>query len=159
MPTVSRDGHDSIWVQSWDPASEHQRLAAVHRSQAAALQAEYEQACGERPLADVSVSPLQRYGIGGWNTSTGAILYLAPEAGPATKLLADIRCHRAWMMLAPSGMDDCPLDLPGIQVDARGDAQGVTLSIVIRDPKLVDELHRRATIELEKGAQLRRGTP
>ena len=102
-----------------------------------------------------SVSPLRRYALGGWPTSTGIILYLDPSAGAPDKLLADMKCHRAWMMLAPSDMDDCPLDLHGIVLDARDDIDGITGSIVMRDPKLVDELHRRAAHELETGAQLR----
>lgn len=137
------------WTRSWDAGAEHERLAALHRSRAAALHAAYEEACGSRSVEEISVSPLQRYGIGSWNTSGGVILYLSPDAGSPDRLLADIKCHRAWMMLAAGGMDDCPLDLPGIQLDARGDASGITLSIVIRDPKLVEELHRRAAHDLE----------
>jgi hypothetical protein len=156
-PRAMSNAYDSSpWTRAWDPGAEQARVAEVHRSQAAALQAEYEEACGTRSLDEVSVSPLVRYGIGGWPTSTGMILYLAPNAGPPDKLLADMKCHRAWMMLAPTGMDDCPLDLPGIVLDARGDTDGITVSIVERDPKLVDELHRRAMHELEAGAQLKK---
>jgi hypothetical protein len=137
------------WTPSGHTPAEHEQLAAAHRGKAADLEAAYQEACGEQTHADVAVSPLQRYGVGGWATSTGVIVYLSADAGPAAKLLADLECHRAWMMLAPTDMDDCPLDLPGIMVDARGDEGGVTLSIVVRDPKLVDELHRRAAHELE----------
>ena len=147
-----RAAYSIPWTRSWDTTTEQERLAAAHRGRAAELQAEYEEACGDRPLERVSISPLQRYGIGGWNTSTGVILYLSPDAGLPDQLIADMRCHRAWMMLAPSGMENCPLDLPGIQVDARGDREGITVSIVTHDPALVDELHRRAAAELEAGA-------
>ena len=150
----SRDGNGMVWMRAWDPNSEHEQIARAHRSEAAALHAEYEEACGTRPLEEVSVSPLQRYATGGWPTSAGIIMYLSPAAGAPDKLLADLKCHRAWMMLAPSGMDDCPLDLPGIVLDARGDQGGITVSIVVRDPKLVDELHRRAAHELEVSGQL-----
>jgi len=85
------------------------------------------------------------------------ILYLDPKAGPPDKLLADMKCHRAWMMLAPAGMEACPLDLPGIVLDAHGDTDGITMSIVVRDPKLVDELHARAVRELESGGHLLKG--
>ena len=84
-----------------------------------------------------------------FNTSTGEIMYLTPEAGPPERLLADLRCHRAWMMLRPENMATCPLDLPGLKVDVRGDKEGITLSIVVENPKLVDELPRRAAHELE----------
>lgn len=144
-----RAAYNIPWVRSWDTAEEQQRLAAFHRSQANELQAAYEEACGNRPLDQVSVSPLARYAVGGWDTSTGVILYLTADAGMPDQLIADMKCHRAWMMLAPAGMEDCPLDLPGIKVDARGDKEGITVQIVETDPKLVPELHRRAAHELE----------
>ncbi|MBV8762913.1 MAG: hypothetical protein JO257_36850 [Deltaproteobacteria bacterium] len=152
----TRDGNGIVWMRAWDPSAEHERTANAHRSEAAAMHADYEEACGTRPIEEVSVSPLRRYATGGWPTSAGIIMYLSPAAGAPDKLLADLKCHRAWMMLAPSGMDDCPLDLPGIVLDARGDHDGVTVSIVVRDPKLVDELHRRAAHELEASEQLQR---
>lgn len=140
------------WVRSWDTSADQERYASIHRSQAAAIQAEYSDACGNRPTGEVSVSPLQRYATGGWNTSTGVIVYLTPLGGPPERLLTALRCHRAWMMLAPSNMDDCPLDLPGLQLDARGDAEGITLMLSVRDPKLVPELQRRVAHDLEPTA-------
>lgn len=119
------------WTRSWDAADEEARLAAIHRSKAAELHAAYDEACGSRPIEQVSVSPLHRFAVGGWN----------------------MKCHRAWMMLAPAGMENCPLDLPGIQVDARGDTEGITVSIAIKDAKLVGELQRRAAHEMEFASQ------
>lgn len=143
------------WYRSWDTAGEHDRLAQVHRAQAAELHAQYDEACRDMPASVAQVSPLRVYGIGGWNTTTGVIFYLSPDAGPADRLLAQVKCHRAAMMLAPSGMEDCPLDLPDIALDARGDDSGITVSIVVRDPDLVPELQRRAAHDLEAAAQLR----
>ena len=142
------------WTRSWDPG-DYDRLATMHRSKAAELQAGFEAACGDRSGEEVRISPLQRYARGGWNTSTGVVLYLSSAAGPPDRLLADIKCHRAWMMLGTSGMEDCPLDLPGIQLDARGDGDGITVSIVIRDRTMVGELQRRAAHDLETSAVLR----
>jgi hypothetical protein len=150
------DANGVVWLRTWDPSTDHDRLAAVHRSEAALLQAEYEEACGARPIEEVSISPLQRYGTGAWPTSAGVIVYLDPSAGGPDKLLAEMKCHRAWMMLAPSGMEDCPLDLPGLVLDARGDNEGITVSMIVRDPKLVEELHRRAAHELEVGTLRKR---
>lgn len=147
-------GHSIPWFRSWDSAAEQERLAAIHRTKAAALQAAYEEACGTRPADQTTVSPLQRYGTGGWNTATGVIVYLTPTVSPDA-LLSELRCHRAWMMLAPAGMDDCPLDLPGLAFDARGDGEGITLSIIVRDPALVAELQRRAAHDLEAAAKHR----
>lgn len=141
------------WYRAWDTVADQRRQARIHRSTAAQIEAEYAEACGDRPHAEVSVSPLQRYGTGGAPTANGVIVFLAPEAGPPDQLLAAMRCHRAWMMLGRSGMDDCPLDLAGIRVDARGEDNAVTVEITIDDPKLVPELQRRAAHDLEAARQ------
>ena len=137
------------WYRTWNATGEHERLAAIHRGKAAELNAEYAAACGDRSSAEVAISPLARYGIGGWPTQSGAILYLSSTAGPPDRLLEAIKCHRAFMMLAPSGMDDCPLDLPGLVLDARGDADGITVSLSVEDRAQIPELQRRAAHELE----------
>ena len=145
-PTTNTPGR---WYRTWDTAREQRRFAQEHRAQAAQITAAYEEACGNRPTSEVSISPLQRYGIGGAPTTTGAMIFLSPDAGTADGLLADLRCHRAWMMLGRSDMDSCPLDLAGIKVEAHGDTTGITVEISIDDPKLVPELQRRAAVELE----------
>jgi hypothetical protein len=151
--SASPDTAGVPWFRSWDTSAEHRELAMAHRSEAERLRDEYERACGARDAAEIALSPLRRYGLGGWPTSSGVILYLDPKAGPPDRLLADLRCHRAWMLLAPApDMDMCPFDLPDIQLDARGDDDVITLSIVVHDPKLVEELHRRAAHELEQPA-------
>ncbi|HUJ60379.1 MAG TPA: hypothetical protein VLX92_17880 [Kofleriaceae bacterium] len=137
------------WYGSWDTVAEHRRLAQLHRDAAAQLEAEYEQACGDTPLAIVTVSPLQRYGVGGSPVPGGTLVLLSADAGPPDRLLSEMRCHRAWMMLGRTQMDDCPLDLPGLHVEARGDASTIELTITIQDPRLVDELRRRAAHDLE----------
>lgn len=137
------------WNGSWDTSQEHRRRASVHRSAAAQLDADYEEACGSSPAELVMVSPLQRYGLGGSLTAQGANVILTAEAGPPARLLGELRCHRAWMMLGPSDMDDCPLDLPGLHVHAHGDATSIELELTVDDPKLIPELQRRAEHELE----------
>lgn len=146
-----------VWVRSWD-TTDHERLANIHRSEAQAMNAEFSDACAGLSGDEIRVSPLQRFGTGGWNTTTGAIVYLSTDAGTPEHLLQMLRCHRAWMMLeANESMTDCPLDLPGLVVDARGDASGVTVSMVVRDPKLVGELQRRTAKDLEGAASRRAG--
>jgi len=150
-PVDSPDMHvvTVAWTGTWDTSEEHRRLAQIHRSKAAELDAEYEDACGSTPADLVSVSPLQHYGIGGGPTERGANIILSAEAGPANRLLGELRCHRAWMMLGPSDMDDCPLDLPGLRVHARGSATEIELELTVDDPKLIPELQRRAAHDLE----------
>jgi len=146
------------WLGTWDTAVEHRRLAQLHRSKAAELQAEYEQACGDTPIEIVSISPLSRYGVAASPTSDGMSVLLSPDAGPPDHLLAALRCHRAWMMLDRTDMDDCPLDLLGLQVSAQGDADGIELTITVPDRTLVPELQRRTAREME-AAQIRRVSP
>jgi len=123
------------------------RLDKRLRGAAAKLDADYAAACGGED--EPGVSPIVRYAVGAWRVSSGAIVYLSPSAGPPDRLLARIRCHRAFMMLAPSDMDDCPLDLPDVELDARGDANGITLSLSVRDARLVPELQRRVEHDVE----------
>jgi len=119
------------WRWSWDAGVDHERLAAIHRTAAAEIHAAYDEACAGKTYAEIATSPLQRYGRGGTNTADGVTLFLSPEAGPPERLLADIRCHRAWMMLAPSNMETCPLDLAGLHIDASGDASGATVTLSV----------------------------
>lgn len=137
------------WLGTWDTTAEHRRNAAVHRSAAAQIEAEYQNACGDAPVETVSMSPLRRYGVGGSSVPGGTVVILRPEAGPPDRLLAAMRCHRAWMMLQRTDMPDCPLDLPGIQVSAHGDANAIDVTITVADPALVPELRRRAAHDLE----------
>jgi hypothetical protein len=149
--TIDQQLAAGAWFGTWDSAAEHRRLAQIHRSTAAGLQADYDQACRDTPPEIAQISPLQRYGIAGSPISDGTLVLLSPGAGPPDRLLAAMRCHRAWMMLDRTDMDDCPLDLPGIRVSARGDADAIELTITVPDPALVPELQRRAARDLEVG--------
>ena len=143
------------WTRRWDSSEDHLRMAQVHRSAAAQINDEFAQACDGRSEADITLSPLVKYGIGGSPTEDGVVIYLRPEAGPADKLMGDMRCHRAWMMLQPlSTMDLCPLDLDGLSVEARGGKEGVTVTLHVKDRALVPELQKRAAHDLEQGAKL-----
>lgn len=137
------------WFGTWDTAAEHERLALLHRSAAAEIEAEYEQACGDTPGQVASVSPLRRYAVAGSEVPGGTLVLLSSEAGPPDHLLSAMRCHRAWMMLGRSDMDDCPLDLPGLHISARGEAGAIELTITVSDPARVDELRRRAANDIE----------
>jgi hypothetical protein len=143
------------WRRSWDTAADQERAAAAHRSEAQAIYVAYEEACGTRPIGEVSVSPIVRHGIGGTPTSDGVELYLSVDAGPADRLIGDLQCHRAWMRLSPANMDDCPLDLAGLRIDAKGNDEGITLTLTVKDRALIPELQRRAAHDLELGAHTR----
>ncbi len=139
------------WYRSWDTSTDHEENARYHRAKAGAIYAEYTAACGEKPSAEVAISPFERFGIGGWPTQSGAIVYLSPEAGSPDAVMAALVCHQAWMMLSPAAnMADCPLDLNGLSFDARGDDNGITVSLMIKDPKMIPELQRRVAHDLEE---------
>jgi hypothetical protein len=146
---VVDDRASGLWYRRWDTAREEERMAASHRASAAQIHADYEATCGPAPRADATTSILRRFGLGGTSTPDGVVVYLDPQAGSAEQVLRALRCHRAWMMLATTGMDDCPLDLSGLRVVAHGDLRGVSVELTVTDPRLVSELQRRATLELE----------
>lgn len=141
----------SSWHRTWDTAADQERAAAVHRSEAQAIYATYEDACAQRTASEAATSPIAKYGIGGIATADGVVIYLSTQAGPPERLLTDLRCHRAWMRLAPANMETCPLDLAGLQVDATGGPDGITLTLTVRDRSLIPELQRRAAHDLELG--------
>jgi hypothetical protein len=79
------------------------------------------------------------------------IVFLAAEAGPASHVLTEISCHRAWMMLETTpGMEACALDLDEVRFDAIGAEGAITLQITSSDPAVVQELQRRVARDLEQ---------
>ena len=137
---------------TYQRAGEDERLAEMHRSEAARLEAEYQAACGDTPITIASVSPLMRYAIGGTPISDGALVFVSTDAGTPDQLLAAMRCHRAWMMLGRSAMDDCPLDLPDIELAAHAGPGAIEVSITTRDASKVSELQRRVAADVEAAA-------
>jgi hypothetical protein len=141
--------------RTWEGPQEHARIAQIHRGEAEQLQAQYEDACGQRGASAAAASPIERYGIGGAPTANGVVIYLSADAGGPSEALSAMTCHRAWLMLAPVGATDDPLDLDGIHVNATGTPESVAVTISEPDRALVGELQRRAERELETGARQR----
>ncbi len=141
------------WYRSSGTGADHADKVQYHRAAASALIGDYTAACGAIPSAQAAVSPIARFGIGGWPTQSGAIVYLSADAGDPDEVMAAMVCHRAWMMLSPANALNGPLDLAGLSFDARGDANGITVSLTIRDLKMVAELQKRVEHDLEQAAQ------
>ena len=141
------------WYRSSATGADHADKVQYHRAAASALIGDYTAACGAIPSADAAVSPIAKFGIGGWPTQSGAIVYLSADAGAPDEVMAAMVCHRAWMMLSPANKLEGPLDLAGLSFDARGDANGITVSLTIRDLKMLTELQRRVEHDLEEAAQ------
>ena len=141
------------WYRSSGTGADHAEKVQYHRAAASALLADYTAACGAIPSSEAAVSPIARFGIGGWPTQSGAIVYLSADAGAPDDVMAAMVCHRAWMMLSPANKLEGPLDLAGLSFDARGDANGITISLTIRDLKLLSQLQERVEHDLEQAAQ------
>jgi hypothetical protein len=155
-PAMQRDaaGFDDpaggLWYRRWDSTEDETRLAQHHRTEASRLQARFDDACANVSGAERSVSPLQRFGLGGFPSDHGVTVMLASQAGPPDRLMAAMHCHRAWMMLGEAGMEDCPLDLDGLAIETYGDETGISVEITVRNRALVPELQRRAAKDLER---------
>jgi hypothetical protein len=149
-PNVVAPSEVSItpWFRSWDAGEERIRLARIGATDAAALETERARACGPSWPPRLTGSPLLRYRTDGWNTRTGAIVYLSPLAGPGETFLEDVRCHFLGLLLAPFGVEDSPFELPGFHLDARGDAAGVVVVVTV-EPASVFELQRRLGQRIE----------
>jgi hypothetical protein len=154
-PTGFEDPASGLWYRSFDSARNESRLAAQHRTEVARIHAEFDEACAELAGTDVTISPLQRFGLGGIPTEHGVVIVLSRDAGPPNRLMAALRCHRAWMMLGEAGMENCPLDMRGLKLQTYGDETGISVEITTSDRSLVPELQRRAAQDLEMAAKLR----
>lgn len=137
------------FVVTWDPDSDHERMARHQGSKAAANEKEFRDACGQREVEKVVGSPLTRHRVGGWNTDDGVVVLLSVVAGPKARLLADLRCYRAWLLAGTDVDKDSPLALPGLLVEAEGTQDGITLTLTVKDTALIPELQRRVMRQLE----------
>lgn len=145
------------WYYYWDPSAEHSQLAAAHASAADAVKLEHQAACTEIPEPTQALSPFDVYALDSDRTPDAVILHLAPEAGPPEVLLVRMRCHRAWLRLAPR--DDEPHDLiavDGAKVVVHADGRDrVEVMFSIKDPVALSELDRRAQIAVLRAKQRR----
>lgn len=147
------DPGTGLWYRAFDTVAEQERLATAHRTEAAQLQAEFDEACAGVASEEIAVSPLRRYGLGGTPTERGVVVVLSPDAGPGPRLLAAMRCHRASMMLRAVDTEDCSLDLRGIKLETYGNDAGISVEITVDDTRLAPELQRRTARDLEMAAQ------
>ncbi len=145
------DAGTGLWYRSWETANDPYRAAPVHASEAG-RKGTYDEACIGVPPAHQTSSPLQRHGLDSTPTANGVIVFLRPDAGAPDRLLAEIRCHRAWMMLAVTGEDVCPLDIANVHIQAHGDKAGISIEISVADPLLVREVQLSAAHDLEVAA-------
>lgn len=141
------DPKTGLWFRSLD----EEQQADAHLEAAARLQADYQERCAGLSRDEITISPLQQFSTGGMAKPDGVIVFLAPAAGPADRLLRALRCHQAWMRLGEAQRDECPLELAGIDLVTYGDRTGISVEIAIQDPAQVGELQRRAQHVIETG--------
>jgi hypothetical protein len=146
------------------PSIVHEEVAGLHRSEAAVLMADYQTACGQRSIAEVTVSPLDRFQIGGYETDRGVVVLLDAAAGKSDEVVQLMECHRAWLMLDARSTDDNddPLDVPDLFIEARADREAIAVSLTPSDPEWIPELQRRVAARHEargRTAQTRRSGP
>lgn len=146
------------WYYAWDPDEEHRALAAAHRDAAEQLKLQYESACAAVPHGLEATSPLDAFAIAISPIDRGIVFHLSPQAGPPEIVLARLRCHLAWLRLAPTdAAANSPLLVEGVAWMTHAASTGVEAMATARDERGTHELARRAPLVLEHARNL--GTP
>lgn len=139
------------WYYSWDPDEEHRALAAAHRDAAEQLKLQHESACAGIPRGLEATSPIDAFATSISPLDRGVVFHLSPQAGPPEIVLAHLRCHRAWLKLAPTdAAATSPLLVDGVTWMTHASANGVEVMATARDDRGRDELARRARLVLER---------
>lgn len=153
----SRWGHgygSYPWYYSWDPDEEHRALAAAHRDAAEQLKLEYEVACTLIPRGLEARSPLDAFTTSTSPFDHGIVFQLSEQAGPPEVVLAQIRCNRAWLKLAPSdAAANSPLLVEGVTWNAHAVANGVEVTATARDDHGRAEFVRRAALVIDRASK------
>jgi len=147
------------WYYYWDPALDHLDLADGHAKAAATLEADYEASCLLVARGLEAISPMELYATGSAPLDNGVVVHLMAAAGPPDMLLAELRCHRAWLRLAPRpGAADNVLMLDGLLIVVHATSEVVEVMFTVGDRALVPELRRRTQATVERARWLD-GTP
>jgi hypothetical protein len=134
------------WTYSWDPATEHLAERDAHLAAAETLETRYRKACADVPVGAESGSPLSGRAISASPIDGGVLLLLDPAAGPPDQVLAEIRCHRAWLVLEDRpGLADDVVALDHVRYSAQVRDEAIELRVTARSKDQVEELRRRAS--------------
>lgn len=133
------------WTYSWDPATEHLAERDAHLAAAVTLDTRYREACSDVPVGAESGSPLSGRAISATPIDGGVLLLLDPAAGPPDQVLAEIRCHRAWLVLEDRpGLVDDVVALDHVRYAAQVRDETIELRITTTSRDDLEELRRRA---------------
>lgn len=139
------------WYYYWNPGEDHRALAAAHRDAADELRLSYEAACASVPRDRAASSPLDRYSRSMHAMAKGVVFHLHGDAGAPEAVLAELRCHRAWLMLEHTASQrDNPLLVPGIVFVVHAGGDGIEVMIGVDDLAQLPELTRRAQLTIER---------
>lgn len=139
------------WYYAWNPDTEHRELAEAHDAAAERLEAQFDRACAQIPRGLEAESPLDTFTVAVSPMPGGVVFHLAEGAGPPDDVLAQLRCHHAWLMLAPRpGAGDEPLLVAGTSWMTHSGHDGIEVMATVADERERGELARRAQIALER---------
>lgn len=141
------------WYYYWDPNSEHQQLEAARISDA--IELEYHAACAGIPETAQARSPLDMYAVESTRLRDGVIVRLDVDAGPPEVLLVSMRCHRAWLRLAPrEAASQDMIAVAGVKVVVHAGRDGIEV-MFSNGEAAVAELDRRARVAVMRAQRLR----
>lgn len=133
------------WSSDWNAAASHATEAEEHEVAADVLEKRYRDACSLVAQDSAAQPPLDRYVRAVTPTEQGVVLRLSNDAGPPDVLLAEIRCHTAWLQLVqrPGATRDVTA-VKGVEYSVRADADAISVTLTATDPTSIAELRRRA---------------
>jgi hypothetical protein len=134
---------EALNTSQQDTSERYRQVAASHLRMADELQRTYQSSCRGLSRPEAQLSPLYRYSVGGSRTEDGVAIDTRPTNMSPQAMAEQITCHQSWMMLAPADMEDCPLDLPGINVEVRSAGDALRIDLPASSPAMVQELARR----------------
>lgn len=122
-------------------AADHRAHAEAHRKAAAELEKFEEAECKSFPPETRKVCPLLGTVVSTADIDDGISVSISPKL-EREAALAHVQCHLAFARTeGRSGMDGCPLYLPG--VTAKAGADGQSIELLIHDDKQLNELRKR----------------
>ncbi len=145
------DAVNGLWMRSLA----EERAASEHVAEAERIEHDAAVACEGMTDEQKRRSPIQRFAIAWLPKPEGIVVLLPTSAGAPDQLVAELRCHRAWMQLGQAPGDQCPLDLGGVDLVVYGDRHGISVELTPRDHAQVPELQRRTEYVIAHGQHAR----
>lgn len=142
------------WSYSWNSGADHLEESDDHLAAAETLEKRYRDACALVSHDAESGSPLDRFAVAAEPLPSGVRVRATREAGPPDLMLAELRCHHAWLSieLRPGSENDVS-SLAGVDYRVEAAQDEVIVTLTASDPATVAELQRRATLAVERASK------